>query len=353
MRQHIKLENSKMEFNAKFLAAACVAGAIMTLPVQAAQARTLEAVKEKGNIVCGVSTGLPGFSFPDSSGEWAGLDVDFCRAVSAAIFGDPTRVTFTPLTAKERFTALQSGEVDVLSRNSTYTMSRDTIQGLNFAGVTYYDGQGFMVRKDLNVSDIKELDGASICIQSGTTTELNVSDYFRTNGMSFEPVVFDSPENSAVAFASGRCDVLTTDQSQLSSLRSRFENPEEFVLLPNVISKEPLGPMVRHGDDQWFDIITWVRNAMFLAEEFGLTKDNVDEMKNSENPEIKRFLGLDGDHGASLGLDNDWAYNIVKMVGNYGESFSAHIGPGSILDMDRGYNRLWTDGGLHYAYPIR
>ena len=318
-----------------------------------AQAQTIDEIKSRGELRCGVSTGLPGFSVANDAGEWAGLDVEYCRAVAAAILGDSTKVSFTPLTAKERFTALQSREIDILSRNTTWTLSRDTTLGLNFAGVTYYDGQGFMVNKELGVSSAKDLNGASVCIQAGTTTELNLADYFRANGMEFEPVVFDTSANTATAFESGRCDVLTSDQSQLYALRARFENPGNFVVLPEVISKEPLGPVVRHGDDAFFDVAKWVVNALLTAEELGITAANVDEKMSSEDPNVKRLLGTDGDMGTALGLDNAWAANAIKQVGNYGEIFERTVGVNTPLGIARGQNALWSNGGLQYAPPIR
>ena len=318
-----------------------------------AQAATIDDVKRKGHLQCGVSQGLPGFSNPDTKGNWTGLDVDLCRAVAAAIFGDADKVKFTPLSAKERFTALQSGEVDILSRNTTWTLVRDTALGLNFAGVNYYDGQGFMVRKDLGVKSALELDGASVCVNIGTTTELNLSDYFRANSMKFKPVVFEKADEVVAAYDAGRCDVYTTDQSGLAAQRIKLKAPDEHTILPEVISKEPLGPVVRHGDDQWLDIVKWSLYAMVQAEEFGLTSANVDKMKGSNNPGIKRLLGIEGDMGKNLSLPSEWAYNIVKQVGNYGESFDKHVGPNTTLQLPRGVNSLWTKGGLMYPMPIR
>ena len=312
---------------------------------------TLDAVKSKGYVQCGVNTGLAGFSQPDSRGVWKGLDVDSCRAVAAAVFGDHTKVRYTPLTAQQRFTALQSGEVDILSRNTTWTITRDTSLGLNFVGVTYYDGQGFMVPKKLNVKSAKQLNGATICVQPGTTTELNLADYFRANRMSFKPVVIEKLEEVTNAYFSGRCDVFTTDVSGLVSTRgSRAKNPDDHVILPEVISKEPLGPVVRHGDDRWFDVVKWSVFAMLEAEEMGLSSKNIEQNLNSSNPAIQRFVGATGDIGKMLALDNRWAYNVVKQVGNYGESFEANLTP---LGFDRGINNLWTKGGLMYAPPVR
>ncbi|MGF1692950.1 amino acid ABC transporter substrate-binding protein [Photobacterium kagoshimensis] len=314
---------------------------------------TLDKVMKQGYVQCGVSAGLPGFSNPNSKGEWEGIDVEFCQAIAAATVGDKSKVKYIPLTAKERFTALQSGEIDVLSRNTTWTLHRDTSLGLNFAGVSYYDGQGFMVKKDLGVSSAKELDGAAICVQSGTTTELNLADYFRVNGMKYNPVVFDTAPQTSAGFDSGRCDVLTTDQSGLYALRLNLKDPGSAVVLPEIISKEPLGPVVRQGDDQWFNIVKWTLNAMINAEEFGVTSTNVDEMKKSNDPNIRRLIGLDGPKGKGLGLRDDWGYQIVKQVGNYGESFERTIGESSPLEIKRGLNALWKDGGILYAAPIR
>lgn len=327
--------------------------AISTLPVTHAGA-TLDAVKAKGYLQCGVTTGLAGFSAADEKGRWTGLDVDTCRAVAAAVFGDADKVRFTPLTAKERFTALQSGEIDLLSRNTTWTLTRDTNLGLNFAGVNYYDGQGFLVSKDLGVSSARELDGAAICIQAGTTTELNLADYFRTHGMSYTPVTYDKSDETVKGFAAGRCDVLTSDQSQLYALRIKLDDPESAIVLPEVVSKEPLGPVVRNGDEDWFKIVRWSLFAMLNAEELGITSANIDQLKNtSATPAVQRLLGLSGIKGQGLGLSDDWAYNIVKQVGNYGEMFERNVGKGSPLKISRGLNALWTDGGVQYAPPIR
>ncbi|WP_111414905.1 amino acid ABC transporter substrate-binding protein [Billgrantia lactosivorans] len=318
-----------------------------------ASADTLDDTRERGTVQCGVSDGLPGFSAPDDEGEWQGLDVDVCRAVAAAVFGDSEAVRYISLNAVERFTALQSGEVDVLSRNTTWTATRDTTLGLNFTGVTFYDGQGFLVSKDLGISSAEELDGAAICTQSGTTTELNLADYFRANGMEFDPIVFDTSEQTVGGFEAGRCDVLTSDTSQLAALRIQLSDPNNAVILPEVISKEPLGPVVRQGDDKWFNIVKWALFAMFNAEEYGITSDNVDEMRGSEDPNIARLLGEDGNYGEAMGLDADWAYNIIKQVGNYGEAYDRNVGMDSPLEIERGLNRLWTDGGIQYAPPIR
>ncbi|MCE8036428.1 amino acid ABC transporter substrate-binding protein [Halomonas sp. MCCC 1A11062] len=318
-----------------------------------ASANTLQNTLERGAVQCGVSDGLPGFSAPDDQGEWQGLDVDVCRAVAAAVFGDAEAVRYISLNAVERFTALQSGEVDILSRNTTWTTTRDTTLGLNFTGVTFYDGQGFLVSRDLGVTSAKELDGAAVCTQSGTTTELNLADYFRANGMEFQPIVFDTSEQTVGGFEAGRCDVLTSDTSQLAALRIQLSDPDGAVVLSDVISKEPLGPSVRQGDDQWFNIVKWALFAMINAEEYGITSENVDEMRESDNPNIARLLGQDGNYGEGMGLDANWAYNIISQVGNYAESYDRNVGMDSPLQIERGVNALWTDGGIMYAPPIR
>ncbi len=315
--------------------------------------RTLDAVRAKGFVQCGVSQGLPGFSNPDDRGNWTGIDAEFCRAVAAAIFGDSSKVKFTALSSKERFTALQSGEIDVLSRNTTFSMSRDTNLGLDFVGVNYYDGQGMMVRKSSRVTSATQLDGATVCTNSGTTTELNISDYFRTNGLKFDLVAFEKSDEVVAAYDAGRCDVYTTDQSALYADRLKLQSPDEHMVLPEVISKEPLGPSVRQGDAQWADIVRWTHNAMLTAEELGVTSQNVDEKATSTNPEIRRLLGKEGAFGEGLGLTNEWAFNIVKQVGNYGEVFERTVGLESPLQIERGLNALWTEGGLQYAPPIR
>jgi general L-amino acid transport system substrate-binding protein len=312
---------------------------------------TLDAVKSRGFVQCGVNTGLAGFSQPDSKGAWKGIDVDVCRAVAAAVLGDANKVRYTPLTAQQRFTALQSGEVDILSRNTTWTITRDTSLGLNFVGVNYYDGQGFMVPKKLNVKSAKQLNGATVCVQPGTTTELNLSDYFRANRMTFKPVVIEKLEEVLNAYFAGRCDVFTTDHSGLIALRSsRAPKPDDHVILPEIISKEPLGPAVRHGDDRWFDVVKWSMFAMLEAEELGLSSKTIDKEAASVNPSIQRFVGATGDIGKMLAIDNKWALNIVRQVGNYAESFDANLKP---LGFERGLNRLWNQGGLMYAPPIR
>ena len=324
------------------------------LAAPAAAGPTFDKVKQAGSLVCGVSTGIAGFSQPDNQGNYTGLDVDVCRAIAAAIFGDPSKVKFVPLTAQQRFTALQSGEIDVLSRNTTWTLQRDTELGLNFAPVVYYDGQGFMVPKKLGVKSAKELNGATICVQPGTTTELNLADYFRANKMTFKPLVIEKLDEVLAAYFSGRCDVFTTDRSQLAAVRvSRAQNPDDHMILPEVISKEPLAPAVRHGDDQWFDVVKWVVFALMEAEEKGITQKNVDDMLKSDAPDVKRMLGVTPGMGKALGLDEKWAYNAVKAVGNYGEMFERNVGSGSPLKLERGLNNLWTKGGLIYGMPVR
>mgnify|MGYP001627776344 FL=1 len=339
--------------NYSFLSAVAGVAVAAGLGATAASAATLDDVKGKGFVQCGVSTGLAGFSAPDDAGDWKGIDVDLCRGVAAAIFKDASAVKYSPLSAKERFTALQSGEIDVLSRNTTWTMSRDTELGLNFAGVNYYDGQGFMVRKSLGVNSALQLSGASVCVQTGTTTELNLTDYFKANNMTYNPVVFEKLEEVNAAYDSNRCDVYTTDQSGLYAIRLGLSAPDEHVVLPEVISKEPLGPVVRQGDDQWFNIVKWVHFAMINAEELGVSSENVDEMLESENPNIMRLLGKEGTFGEAIGLENDWAYQVIKLVGNYGEVFEANVGESTPLGISRGLNALWTNGGLQYAPPVR
>ena len=326
---------------------------VAALSAQAATAETLKMVKDRGILSCGVSQGLPGFSAPDDKGNWTGLDVDVCRALAAVIFNDPTKVKFVPLSAKDRFTALQSGEIDLLSRNTTWTLSRDTSLGANFTGVTYYDGQGFLVKKALKVNSALELNGASVCVQTGTTTEQNLADYFKSNNMKYEVIAFGNADETVKAYESGRCDVFTSDVSQLYGERLKLSNPADHVVLPEVISKEPLAPMVRHGDDQWFDLVKWTLFAMIDAEELGITQKNVDEMAKSDKPELKRVLGTDGNFGESLGVTNDWVIRIIKTVGNYGEAFDRNVGSGSKLQIARGLNQLWNKGGIQYAPPIR
>jgi len=330
------------------------AGAALTIVISADSAdaqSTLDAVKAKGYVQCGVNSSVPGFSAPDSQGVWRGIDVDVCKAVAAAVFGDANKVRYTPTTAQQRFTALQSGEIDMLSRNTTWTLARDTSLGLDFVGVNFYDGQGFMVARKLNVKSAKELNGATICVQPGTTTELNLTDYFRANKMNFTPVVIEKLDEVEAAFFSGRCDAYTTDVSGLASTRAvKASNPNDYVILPEVISKEPLGPAVRHGDNRWADVVRWSYNAMLEAEELGIDSKNIDSMKDSANPNIQRFVGKTGGLGQMLGLSDQWAYNIVKQVGNYAESYERNITP---LGIERGINKLWKDGGIQYAPPIR
>ena len=320
---------------------------------QPATAQTLKTVKDRGMVSCGVSQGLPGFSSPDDKGNWTGLDVDVCRAIAAAVFNDPTKVKFVPLSAKDRFTALQSGEIDLLSRNTTWTLSRDTSLGANFTGVTYYDGQGFLVKKSLKVNSALELNSASVCVQTGTTTEQNLADYFKSNNMKYEVIAFGTADETVKAYESGRCDVFTSDVSQLYAERLKLANPADHAVLPEVISKEPLGPMVRHGDDQWFDLVKWVLMGMIEAEEMGITQANVDEMLKSDDPAIKRFLGVTPGYGKAVGVDEKWMYNIIKQIGNYGESFERNVGVNTPLKLERGQNALWTNGGLMYAIPFR
>lgn len=318
-----------------------------------AMAGTLDDVRAKGVIATGVNEGLPGFSKPDAKGVWRGLDVDTARAISVAVFGVPDKLKFVPLTAKTRFTALQSGEIDVLTRNCTQTLGRETALGLNFVHVNYYDGQGFLVPKKLGVKSAKELDGATVCVLPGTTTELNVADYFRANGMKMKPVVIESTPELTQAYLAGRCDVLTSDASQLASHRSAFAKPGDHLILPEIISKEPLAPAVRHGDDQWYDIVNFSVLAMIAAEELGITSKNVDKMMKSKDPKIQRFLGVTAGNGKALGLDEKWAYKIIKQVGNYGEVFERNVGVNTPLKIERGLNALWTDGGLMYAPPFK
>ena len=335
------------------LSAAIGVAVILGYGIQAASAATLDDVKKKGFIQCGVSQGLPGFSNPDAKGHWSGLDVDFCRAVASAIFNDPEKVKFTPLSAKERFTALQSGDVDILSRNTTWTMSRDTQLGLAFSVVNYYDGQGFMVRKEMNINSALQLSGASVCVNTGTTTELNLADYFRANNMKYELVAFEKSDEVVAAYDAGRCDVYTTDKSGLYAQRLKMKNPDDNIILPETISQEPLGPAVRQGDVQWLNIIKWTHYAMLEAELYGVNQKNVDDMVKSDNPKIKRLLGNEGEFGKAIGLDNKWAYNIIKDVGNYGDVFNRNVGPDTPLKIDRGQNALWTKGGLQYGMPVR
>ncbi len=315
--------------------------------------KDLDNVKKKGFIQAGVNGGVFGFGMPDEKGEWKGLDVDTARAVAAAIFGDASKVKFTPLTAQQRFTALQSGEIDLLTRNATRTLSRETQLGLNFVTVNYYDGQGFMVPKELGIKSAKELDGATVCVLPGTTTEQNAADFFRTNNIKMKPVVIESTSELAKTFLAGRCDVLTSDASQLAGIRAIAPNPKDYTILPERISKEPLAPAVRHGDDNFRDIVDFTVLAMINAEELGITSKNVDQMLKSNNPVIKRFLGVISGNGKALGLDEKWAYNIIKQVGNYGEVFERNVGVNTTLGLERGLNALWSDGGLMYSPPFK
>jgi general L-amino acid transport system substrate-binding protein len=327
--------------------------AVGLIAASAASAATLDDVKGKGFVQCGVSQGLIGFSNPDEQNNWTGLDVDFCRAVAAAVFNDPQKVKFTPLTAKDRFAALASGEVDILSRNTTWTMSRDTSLGLKFAGVMYYDGQGFMAKKSLGVDSALKLNGATVCTQTGTTTELNLADFFRSNNMTYQVVAMEKNDEVLKAYDEGRCDAFTTDQSGLYADRLKLASPDDHLVLPEIISKEPLGPLVRQGDDGWFNVVKWTYYALLNAEELGVTQANVEEMKASTNPEIRRLLGAEGDFGTGMGLTNDWVANIVKAVGNYGEIFDKNVGAGSALKIERGKNAQWSKGGLQYGMPVR
>ena len=322
--------------------------------VSVAQADTLENVRERGVLHCGVTTGFAGFSAPDSKGEWVGLDIDVCRAVAAAVFGDASKFKAVSLNAQQRFTALQSGEIDLLARNTTVTQQRDTALGAIHAGINFYDGQGFLVSKELGVKSAKELNDASVCMQQGTTNENTMADWARAHRITYKPVVFDQFNEVVSAFAAGRCDVFTTDASGLASIRiSRLENPDNYVVLPEIISKEPLGPFVRQGDDAWLNVVKWTLHAMVAAEELGVTSANVDEMRKSASPDVRRLLGVTEGAGKNMGLEENWAYNIIKQVGNYGESFERNVGQGSPLKIQRGLNALWTEGGLMYALPIR
>lgn len=332
--------------------AALLAAGVVAAPAVAGV--TLDAVKKRGNVLCGVNTSAPGFSSADSQGNWRGLDVNICRSVAAAVLGDADKVKYVPLSSPQRFTALQAGEIDMLARNTTWTMTRDATQGSVFVAVSYYDGQGFIVPKEFGIKSAKELDGATVCVQSGTSSEKTLADYFNAHKMSYKTVVFDTTEATQSAFLSGRCQVYTTDMSDLAGMRTLAQDPSKYEILPEVISKEPLGPAVRRGDDEWFQIVRWSFTAMIEAEELGVTQANVDEMKaSSTNPNVQRLLGKSDDMGKLIGLDKDWSYRIIKQVGNYGESWNAYFGPKTPLNLPRGLNRLWTDGGLMYANPIR
>ncbi|UOM34731.1 amino acid ABC transporter substrate-binding protein [Acuticoccus sp. I52.16.1] len=340
----------------KFTKLAIAAAAGLAFAGQAhAQSSMLDQIKERGQLICGINTGLVGFAFTDEAGNWQGFDVALCKAVAAAIFGDPSKVQYTSLTGKTRFTALASGEVDMLSRNTTWTLSRDADLGLTFTGVNYYDGQGFMVPKALGVSSASELDGATVCIQTGTTTELNLADYFRANNMDYEPVPIETNAEAQQRYLAEACDVYTTDASGLAATRASFDNPDDHVILPEIISKEPLGPAVREGDEPWGDVVRWVLNALIIAEEKGVTAENVEEMAAAEdiNPDVARLLGVEGEMGSMLGLPNEWAISAIKAVGNYGEVFDEYLGPDTAVGLERGLNALYTDGGIMYAPPIR
>jgi general L-amino acid transport system substrate-binding protein len=339
----------------KFTAVLASTAIAVTAGSLAAQAQTkaLDAVKQRGELKCGVNVGLAGFAAPDDKGNWTGFDVDYCKALAAAVLGDAKKVKYVPTTAKERFTALQSGEVDVLIRNTTWTLARDSSLGLSFTGVNYYDGQGLMVKKSLGVKSAKELSGATVCVQTGTTTELNLADYFKSNNLQYKPVVFEKADEILTAYQAGRCDVYTTDASGLYAQRLQMQKPDEHIVLPEIISKEPLGPSVRQGDSQWFTIVKWLHYALLTAEEFGVTAANADQMLNSTNPDVKRLLGKEGDFGKGIGLDNDWALKAIKAVGNYGELFERNVGAGSRIGIARGINAQWNKGGLQYAPPIR
>lgn len=335
-----------------FAAAAILALALAVSPALAGS--TFDTVKARGFVQCGVNVGLAGFSSPDKTGTWSGLDVDYCRAVAAAMFGDATKVKFVPLSAQQRFPALQSGEVDLLSRNTTWTLTRDTANGFHFAPVTFYDGQAFMVAKKAGIKSALELNGATICAQTGTTTELNLADYFRTHGMSFQPVIIEALAEMNAAFFSGRCDAVSSDSSQLASIRSAdAPAPDDYVILPERISKEPFAPVVRHGDDQWFELVKWTVFATVDAEERGISSKTVDQFAKSTDPSIQRLLGVTAGFGSALGVDEKWAYNVIKQVGNYGEIFERNVGAGSPLKLERGLNALWTKGGLQYSPPLR
>jgi general L-amino acid transport system substrate-binding protein len=337
--------------NYKMILAAGVGAAMFAT---SANAGMVDDIKARGEMICGVTTGLAGFAAPDDKGEWAGFDVDMCRAVAAGVLGDAKKVKFVPTTGKSRFPALQSGEVDMLARNTTWTFDRDVKLGFEFAGVNFYDGQGFMIRKDMGVKSALELDGATVCVTTGSTTELNLGDFFRANKMNYTPVVFEKADEIRTGYEAGRCDVYTTDRSGLAAQRSQMANPDDHMVLPEVISKEPLGPLVRHGDNQWGDVVRWALNVMIIAEEKGITSANVDQMKDSSgDPEVKRLLGVEGEYGARLGLANDWAYQIIKQVGNYGESYDRNVGPNTPIGLARGVNASWTKGGILYAPPFR
>ncbi len=331
----------------------CIAlSAAMT--VSSVVAGTLEDVQKKGSLTCGISEGVPGFSIPDSTGHWVGFDVDMARAVAAAVLSDPQKVTFVPLASKQKIIAVSSGQVDLTSRTTTWTMKRDAKQGVDFTTIVFYDGQGFMISKALGVDSAAKIDGATVCVTAGTTSELNLADFGRSNNLKLEALVFDGKKEALSAYSTGRCDAFTTDVSQLASLRTTLAKPNDHMIMPEVISKEPLAPLVKHGDNQWKDIVTWVINGLIAAEENGITAANVLEMKEkSNNPVVQRMLGKSGDTGSYLGLDQDWLVRAISAVGNYGEIYDRHFGPETKLNIPRGVNKLWTEGGLHYALPIR
>ncbi|ANU66715.1 amino acid ABC transporter substrate-binding protein [Turicimonas muris] len=338
----------------KILLSAVAAAAALSFSQAALAGAVLDKVKKDGVVVCGVNTAAPGFSNADSQGKWTGLDVDYCRALAAAVLGDATKVKFVPLSSPQRFSALQAGEIDVLARNTTWNLTRDASLGAVFVGTIYYDGQGFLVPKKLGVKSVNELNGATICVQSGTSSEPSVADYFKSHNMKYKAVVFDTTEATQGAFLSGRCQVYTTDMSDLAGARTKAANPDDYIILPEVISKEPLGPSVRRGDNEWFQICRWVLNALIEAEEYGITQENVDQVKKtSTNPNVQRLVGSGEDMGKLLGLDKDWSYRIVKQVGNYGESFEKNLGPKTPLALPRGVNNQWTKGGILYAPPVR
>lgn len=342
----------KKIFTVLALSGALAAPAIAQSPA-GLRGPTLDAIKARGQLICGVNTALPGFSAPDAQGVWRGLDVDLCKAIAVAVFGDASKVRYVPTTSQQRFVALQSGEIDVLTRNATQTFARDVSLGLHEAGVNFYDGQGFIVRKAANIASARQLDGATVCVQPGTTTELNLADYFRAQKMKFTPVVIERLEENIAAYQAGRCDAYTTDASGLAAIRTSLAVPGDHIILPERISKEPLGPMVRKGDDQWLAIVKWTLRAMIEAEEYGVNQANVDEMLKSTDPVVQRVLGVQGGFGAMMGLDNKWAYNIIKQIGNYGDSFERNVGVKTPLALERGINDLWTKGGLMYAIPLR
>ncbi len=327
--------------------------ALFAAAAQPAPAQTLETIRDRGKLICGVNPGLPGFAVRDQEGAWQGFDVDFCRAVAAAIFDDASKVEFRPLANEDRLNALKDGEIDLLSRNTTWTMERETALGINFAAVTYYDGQGFLVRQSLGAGSALELGGKSICLQAATTSELNLADYFAANHMTYRPSIFASADEALAAYDSGRCDAFTTDTSALFAQRLKLAKPDEHVILPDIISKEPLSPAVRQGDDRWFKVVQWTHFAMLNAEELGVSSKTVAQAVNSENPEVRRLVGIEGSAGAEIGLSSDWAARIIRRVGNYDEVFERNVGTGSKLGIPRGINQLWTHGGIQYAPPIR